>query len=168
MTAQAIAIVGRSDSGKTRIATALIRVLSKRGYRILAVKHSHHTLDISPRAKDSARLFTAGATRVIASSPTLVTSVERVADDLALEQIVSSQGAGYDFILAEGFKASPFPKVVVLGRQALLPWPDRVIAVVTDVPVDADVPVYSFGDAERLAHQVIRVLNGGPRSSQEN
>lgn len=153
-----IAIVGYSNTGKTRIATALIRNLAARGLRVAAVKHCHHRLQADPPGKDSAKLLAAGAARVIASSPGQVASVQQVEGDLLLDQVVALLDNSYDLIVAEGFKASTAPKVLVLGAEPMSPWPTGVIAVVSPHPVDppTPVPVYSFEDVDRLAGQILK------------
>jgi molybdopterin-guanine dinucleotide biosynthesis protein MobB len=49
-----LAVVGRSGSGKTTWLERLIPELKRRGWRVGAVKHTHHTFDFDPRGKDSA------------------------------------------------------------------------------------------------------------------
>lgn len=64
-----VAVVGYSDSGKTRVAAALIELLSARGYRIAAIKHCLHGHQPARPHSDSERLYERGAVAVIASSP---------------------------------------------------------------------------------------------------
>ncbi len=42
MTVPIVAIVGYSDSGKTRVASALVGLLTQRGHRVAAFKHAAH------------------------------------------------------------------------------------------------------------------------------
>ena len=153
----AIAIVGYSNSGKTRVATALIRNLAARGLRVAAVKHCHHPLQLDPPGKDSAKLLAAGAARVIATSPGHVASVQQVEGDPLLDQVVALLDNSYDLIVAEGFKNSTGPKVLVLGAEPMWPWPAGVIAVVSPRPIEtpSTVPVYSFEDVNALAGQIL-------------
>lgn len=150
-----IAIVGYSNSGKTRVAATLVRILSERGYRIVAVKHCHHGHQIDPSNKDSTRLLAAGATQVIASSPRQITSIRRVDGDLALEQLTALLDTEYDLVVAEGFKNSSVPKVLVLGTEPISPWPAEVIAVVAADPIQSNVPVYTFEEIDKLAEQIL-------------
>ncbi|MEE8442660.1 MAG: molybdopterin-guanine dinucleotide biosynthesis protein B [Dehalococcoidia bacterium] len=154
MTLPVIAIVGPSDSGKTRVATALIQILSGQGYRIAAVKHSPHGHQMDRPGTDSAKLFESGANRTVVSSPGQMTTIERTRDDTSLEEIVASLGPGYDLVVAEGFKASTVPKVLVLGAEELSPPPQRVLAVVSDDKRAGDVPCYGFQELDGLAKQI--------------
>lgn len=150
MTVPVVAVVGYSGSGKTRVASALVRILTAKGYRIVAVKHAHHGHQVDLPGKDTAKLFHAGAAKVIAVSPGQVTSIERSGGEMSLDQAVAAHGGGYDLVIAEGFKGASVPKVLVAGMEPLLL--ESVIAVVSDAPLqDTGAPVYSFADMDALA-----------------
>ncbi|MBI4340514.1 MAG: molybdopterin-guanine dinucleotide biosynthesis protein B [Chloroflexi bacterium] len=150
MTTPVIAIVGNSDSGKTRVAAALVSILSGKGYRVAAVKHCPHGHEVAPQPKDTARLFAAGAHAVVASSPGQITVTRRTEGDALLEAIVASLGGGYDVVIAEGFKGSSAPKVLMVDNEPLSPPPESIIATVRDKPVDGPVPSYTFGQMDAL------------------
>lgn len=149
----AIAVVGHSNSGKTWVASGLIRLLSAAGYSVAAVKHCHegHQLDIP--GKDTDRLFQAGAGGIIASSPGQITSIRRTEGDAALEDLIPMLGPGYDLVVAEGFKASAVPKVLVVDDQPIPVWPTNVVAVVGGTS-PLDVPHYGFPELSALARQL--------------
>jgi molybdopterin-guanine dinucleotide biosynthesis protein B len=156
-----IAIVGLSDSGKTRVATALIRVLVDRGYRIAAVKHAAHGHQADREGADSDRLFQAGAGKVIVSSPGQMTAIEQTRGDTRLEDIVASLDPSYELVVAEGFKNSAVAKVLVLGPEMPSPSPDDVIAMVGDCGDVADVPRYTLQELDGLASQIQERIMGG-------
>jgi molybdopterin-guanine dinucleotide biosynthesis protein MobB len=164
-----IAIVGLSGSGKTRVATALIGALSARGYRVAAVKHCHHGHQIDLPEKDSALLLAAGAVSVTASSPGQVTTVERVEGDPELERLAASLGGGHDLVLAEGFKRSSVPKVLVEGPEPIAPPVEGVIAVVSEQGEPADgAPAFTFQALDALAALIEQRFlrgDGGPAVS---
>ncbi|WP_228141623.1 molybdopterin-guanine dinucleotide biosynthesis protein B, partial [Marinobacter sp. X15-166B] len=60
-----IGIVGWKNSGKTTLASALIRELSGRGLTVNAIKHAHHRVDVDQPGTDSYRHREAGAQEVI-------------------------------------------------------------------------------------------------------
>ncbi len=153
-----VAVVGYSNSGKTTVATTLIHALTKLGLRIAAVKHCHEGHQLEITGKDSAALFAAGASRTIVASPGQVTSVQRTIGDTTLEEIVDFLEPGYDLVIAEGFKVSSVPKVLVCGEEAVQPPPSNVIAVVGDRPEAGDTPCYSFTDLGGLVQQILDQL----------
>ncbi len=161
MSAPVVAIVGYSDTGKTTIAVSLVRLLSQRGYRIVAVKHAHEGHDLGPARKDTSKLFAAGASKVIASSPGQLTATERVAGDTSLEEIVATLKDGYDLVIAEGFKGSSVPKVLVTRRGFPLPAVDSVIAVVGEAPEGGALPVFNPRRIEALADFLVTRLVEG-------
>ncbi len=162
MTPPVIAIVGLSDTGKTRTAVALVETLVGQGYRIGAVKHAPHGHSVDRPESDSALLFASGAARVMVSSPRQVSSVARAADDTALEEILTSFDSNYDLVIAEGFKGSTVPKVLVSGAEEVSPRPENVIAVVGDGPAVDGVPSYGFDQIEELAKQIREQVMAGP------
>jgi molybdopterin-guanine dinucleotide biosynthesis protein B len=165
MTVPVVAIVGYSDSGKTRVATALTRILVDSGYRIAAVKHCHHGHQLDNAGKDTADLAAAGASPVVASSPGQITTIQSVEGDASLEEIVASIDAVYGLVIAEGFKRSTVPKVLVLGDEVIEPPPSNIIAVVGDGGPDIGVPRYGFDDLEALAGQLLNDLVAVPGDS---
>ena len=91
---------------------------------------------------------------MVLSSPGQMTTIERTETDTALEEIVASMDPGYDLVVAEGFKHSDAPKVLVPGAEELSPSPHGVIAVVSDHGRVGDTPCYSFQELDGLVRQV--------------
>jgi molybdopterin-guanine dinucleotide biosynthesis protein B len=156
MVPQVIAVVGYSDSGKTTVASFLVERLTAEGYRVAAVKHCPHGLDLGGADSDTERLYRAGAVIVVAASPDRLSTIERAGGDATLKSVVSSFGAAIDLVIAEGFKGSEAPKVLVVGDGQPPPAVDNVVAVVSGVPGDWDAPAYSPGDLDALADQLRR------------
>ncbi|MBQ10827.1 MAG: molybdopterin-guanine dinucleotide biosynthesis protein B [Planctomyces sp.] len=151
-----VAIVGYSNSGKTRVAASLVKILSRQGYRVAAIKHCPHGHDSGPRDSDSRRLYDEGAIRVIASSPDKVTIQERVSHDASLATLASLVHEDADLVVAEGFKSSGAPKVLVLDDLSE-PGPLRnVIATVNGDGGPWGCPRYGFDDLESLAGLISR------------
>ena len=149
-----VAIVGNSDSGKTTVAASLVSSLSSQGYRVAAVKHCPHGHESGPANSDTERLYQAGAAAVIASSPDRLTRVARVASDSPLESIVSCMAGDMDLVIAEGFKTSAVPKVLVHAGSSSPPRVENVIATVTDGSGPGDAPTYGFDSLDLLTRQL--------------
>ena len=153
-----VAIVGYSNSGKTRVASSLIRSFSGQGYRVAAVKHCPHGHDIERGGSDTDRLSKAGAVAVTASSPGKLTRVERVNGDSRLESIVSALDNGIDIVVAEGFKTSGIPKVLVLDSSPSPTGVKNIVAIVSDAPGPWKLPTYSFNALDMLADQLRKLF----------
>ncbi len=144
-----------SDSGKTTVAASLVAALASQGYNVAAVKHCPHGHESDRPSSDTDRLYEAGAMAVAASSPGALTTRRRVSNDPALETVVSTIGAGADIVVAEGFKSSTVPKIVVGDLPVSL---ENVIAHVDSKPERSDVPTYTFSQLEGLADQIRQQL----------
>jgi molybdopterin-guanine dinucleotide biosynthesis protein MobB len=156
-----ISIVGRSHAGKTTLLEKLIRELTARGRRIGTVKHHFHgPVEVDVPGKDSWRHRRAGAVAVALASRQTFFVVRDTPEDESLEAIVHRALAGVDLVLTEGFKSGPMPKIEV-NRAAqevpLLCGPkDRLIAVVTDRPLEVPVPRFGLEDVAALADFIER------------
>lgn len=149
-----ICIVGQKKSGKTLLIERLIPVLQALGYRVGTIKHHHHRTDLDVEGKDSWRHAQAGAEVVAISSPVQLAVFRRVEGEMALEEIVPLLG-DVDLVLAEGFKASPKPKIEVhraaLSSGLLCGREDHLIALVSDRPVEMGVPCFRWEEVPALA-----------------
>ncbi len=113
-----VSFVGRSNTGKTSLLEIIIREMAGRGYRVAAIKHSHHDFEMDRPGKDTWRLAAAGSQAVAISSPTKMALVTRPETELSLEDIEARIGAGMDVILAEGYKQSGVAKIHVVRDPA--------------------------------------------------
>lgn len=150
-----VCFVGASNVGKTTFLEKLIPALTRRGYRIGTVKHDVHGFQMDREGKDTWRHAQAGAQTIAISSPLRIATIRTVSDELPLEEVVSRYFWDEHIVLAEGFKRSVFPKVEIF-RPEIEPQPlcsasDNVIAMVTDAPVDTDLPRFAFSEVEGLA-----------------
>lgn len=99
-----IHISGDSGAGKTTLIERLIPFLKKMGYKVGAIKHSHHGFDIDVNAKDSYRMYKAGADRVIVSSQDKLAIFQRCDAEENLAQLIEELKGKVDIILIEGYK----------------------------------------------------------------
>lgn len=162
---QVLGIVGWSGSGKTTLLTALLPLLRARQVSVSTVKHAHHGFDMDRPGKDSFRHREAGAQEVLVVSGTRwallheVNGVEPTLPDML------ARLAPVDFVLVEGFKSHPYPKLEVyrpsLGKPPI--WRDHadVVAVASDVALpDCDRTVLPLDQPDVVADWLLR----SPRS----
>jgi molybdopterin-guanine dinucleotide biosynthesis protein B len=153
--------VGWSGSGKTTLIVALIDELTRRGLRVSALKHTHHTVDLDQPGKDTYRFREAGAVEVGLASSSRWTLMREVRDGVEpTPSDMAQRMAAVDLLLVEGFKGSPHDKIEVhrpsLGRSLLCTTDQRVVAVASDAPIDGvNVPVLPLNDTPAIAEFVV-------------
>jgi molybdopterin-guanine dinucleotide biosynthesis protein MobB len=150
-----VAIVGRSKSGKTTLIEKLIPEFVRRGYRVATIKHNVGNFEVDHKGKDSWRHKEAGAQTVVISSQRKVALIEDVSQDLSLDELAVRFVREADIIIAEGFKRERHPKVEVFRKgvhsRPLAPELENVIAVVSDEPLQMDVPSLRLNDITGVA-----------------
>ena len=147
-----LSLVGKSGCGKTTLIEKLVVELRRRSYRVAVVKHHAHTTPLDDPGKDSWRFAEAGANLVMVSSPVEFARFERVTRELTLAEIVARIDE-VDLILTEGFKREAAPKIEI-SRQVqgtdLVARVDELVAVVSDHPIDLQVPRFDLDDIAAL------------------
>ena len=153
-----LCFVGRKNSGKTTLMEKVIAGLRAAGHRVAAVKHDAHRFEIDHPGKDSFRFTAAGVDITVISSREKTAVVLHHREEIPLESILARFVEGVDIILAEGYKASRFPKIEVhrkaTGEPLIDPPPPGLIAVATDERVDTAVPQLDIHDSERLVELI--------------
>lgn len=104
----AVVAAGRGR-GKTSLVETLCRALSK-GFTVWTVKHLSHTPDLED--KDTWRHVGAGAQGTIAVSPSELV-VFKPRPNASIEDALQEVPEGVDLVLVEGYRSSPYPKVLV-------------------------------------------------------
>ena len=135
-----VAVVGKSDSGKTTLIEALVPELKRLGLRVGTVKHDAHDFEIDHAGKDSWRHGQAGADAYVVSGSHRLAYVRKREQETPLQEIARRFFADVDVVVAEGYKRSAPHRVEVFrraaGHQEPLCAPDEALALVTD----ADLP----------------------------
>jgi len=161
MTPPIVSIIGKSNSGKTTLIEKLLSRLRYRGYRVATLKHHFHrdkSLDVP--GKDSYRHAQAGAERVVLVAP-LTTVTFDYPPQPPTPQEITAQLAGFDLVLAEGFKMARVPSIEVLRRERnTIPIgnPDYRLALATDFPIESSCPVFDLNDIEGLVGLIEREI----------
>lgn len=156
-----IAVIGRSDSGKTTLIERLIPELVRRGYRVATLKHHAHNTPVDVPGKDSWRHAQAGARRVVLVAPEMVATFDYAPESRHPEQIAARMG-DVDLVLAEGFRWAALPSIEVSraarGRE-LVGDPAHRLAVVADYPLGGlGCPVVHLDDIDGIADVIAAVL----------
>lgn len=145
-----LAVVGRKNAGKTTLVVRLSAELTRRGHRVMTLKHGSHTFNIDPATTDTHRHYHEGnAERVAMASPDKFALVMRWERELAPEEIAARYLADADLVLCEGFKASALAKVELHRREAHETplWSPSLANAASWRAMVADAPVVGFPGA---------------------
>lgn len=146
-----VAISGFSDSGKTTLIEKLIPELKSRGYRVASIKHSHHELALDSD-KDTERHLKAGSVFSLVVAQNRLVLVKPLEHEPSLHDILYMIGDDFDILICEGFKYTSLPKIEVCrGESDQRLSTSNVVAVVTDKPIDTDIPQYASDGVNAIA-----------------
>jgi molybdopterin-guanine dinucleotide biosynthesis protein MobB len=164
-----VCISGPSGVGKTRLLLRLIAVLTARGLRVAAVKHTRHAHPLDVPGKDTDRFRRAGAAAAAIAGPRGTASFGPPVDGPeALVRVLPP----VDVVLAEGFRAAPLPRIEVhrrsIARGFLCARDPHVFLVVGDEPPPRSLPLARPSEVDRVADLLslrlaIRARPGLPR-----
>lgn len=135
-----VAVVGKSDAGKTTLIEKLVPELVRLGLRVGTVKHDAHSFEIDHPGKDSWRHGRAGASAYAIASPERLAFITRLDEELELTAIARRFFAGFDLVVAEGYKRSAPHRVELFragaGHAEPLCAPGEALALVTDAELE--------------------------------
>ena len=154
-----VCFVGKSNSGKTTFIERIIPELIRAGYKVATVKHAGHGFDLDTEGKDSWRHKQAGASSVVILSKGSMAMFADVSDQMKVEEVRDRFLDGtYDLIIAEGWKNEGYPKIVIVREQiGEIPIStEGLLAVVSDTPVDLNVPVFDLNDVPAVAALIMK------------
>lgn len=155
-----ISLVGRSNSGKTTFLVKLLQQLNSRGYRIGTVKHHRGTFELDIEGKDTWRHRQAGAEMVALATPSGFGLVKKIDQEMPLEEILQ-YFSGLDLVIVEGFKQGSQPKIelvrAAVANETVLPT-GELLAVVSDLPLQIDIPLFDLDDSESVANLIENTL----------
>lgn len=153
-----VSFVAFSNTGKTTFIEKLIPELKARGISVAVLKHDAHEFDIDKEGKDSWRMTRAGAAVTVITSATKAAIMENrpVPAQELLDRIKD-----VDLIITEGYKDGSWPKIAMAraanGKPLPVP-PEDCIAIITDIPTEASVPVFALEDYAAVSTFIIEVL----------
>ncbi len=157
-------LAGWSGSGKTTLLEKLIPLLVMRGIRVSTIKQTHHDVDLDRPGKDSYRHRAAGASEVLLTSSSrwvLLHDLRGEPEPPLAEHV--RRLSPCDLVLVEGFKQEAFPKLEIHrpanGKPLLYPQDRHIIAVASDVALEAPLPVLDLNDPAAIAAFILRYLD---------
>ena len=159
-----VSVVGNSGAGKTTLIERLLRELSRRKYRVAAVKHCPQGFDMDAEGKDSWRFTQAGASGVFLTSPGRVGLIEDMEPVPGLKSIAEHYFPSFDIVLGEGFSEDKEVAKIVVLRKGVSDYvkspQDDILALVSDFEIKADKPVFNPDDVSGIADFIEQLLVG--------
>lgn len=157
-----VCFVGKKKSGKTTVLVGVVAELVRRGRRVMTAKHGHGFRLDTPGTDSWRHRHEGGAHRVVLAGPEDFAAVGEWAaeGEMGLGELVGRFLPDAEIVVAEGFKASSFPKIDVYRSAAhaepvydpRAPNASSFLAVVTDrSDYEAPVPVLHLDDPDLSA-----------------
>ncbi len=152
-------LIGRANTGKTTLLEKVIPLLKAKGIRVATIKHDVHDFEIDREGKDTYRHKKAGARLTMIASPKKVALVEDADQELTLNEILSRYIRDVDLVITEGYKRESMPKIEVYNYKDDVPPlsvnDPNLLAIISDKPIEADVPVFLRDEPEKIAAFII-------------
>lgn len=149
------AIIGDSNTGKTRLIRQLIPELKKRGHSVAVIKHCAQGYNFDIEGKDSWEYTEAGADGVALISPDQFAVLQQKAGKVNSVFVALEYFRDVDIIFVEGFRRERgLKKIEVLrkgGNEKVKGPLEDLIAVVSDGKVDVDKPVFHPDQISEMA-----------------
>lgn len=139
-----ISFVAPSGTGKTTLLESVIARLTALGYRVAAVKHDAHRIELDTEGKDSWRLRAAGAADTLLVGRNQIAWMGAVDGGPSLQSLTELFCGSADLILVEGFRSAGLDTIRVHRPEADDPtWtpPDQKRVIATLQPGDTDAAV---------------------------
>ena len=105
-----VSVVGRKNTGKTSLTVKIIEELTKRGYNVASIKHSHHEMEMDRENTDTWRHKLAGSNVVVGIGSTSFFNVRDILELNRLLFLIKFMD-DVDFVVIEGFKSYNYPKI---------------------------------------------------------
>ena len=106
-----VSIVGKKNTGKTSLTVKVIEELTKRGYNVASIKHSHHSIEMDKENTDTWKHKQAGANLVVGVGSTTFFNA-RMEMDLNRILFLLKHMDEFDFVVIEGYKNYNYPKII--------------------------------------------------------
>ena len=148
-----VSIVGKKNTGKTSLTVKVISELTKRGYNVASIKHSHHSIEMDKENTDTWKHKQAGANLVVGVGSTTFFNA-RKEHDLNRILYLLKHFDDFDFVVIEGYKSYNYPKIITSPNVR----DEYTIAEVDSFTID-DEGVSELADLiEQRGHDIVDTL----------
>ncbi len=149
-----VSFIGWHDSGKTTLATRVVRHLKEKGYRIAVIKSSKDCgIAFDTPDTDTAKHREAGADSVLFVAPDQMVMITDNQEQ-SLFSLAHQYFSTVDIVIAEGFKDAAHVAKIEVVRKASAPRLKNqvhgVIAIASDEPISGDY-IFRLDESEEIA-----------------
>ena len=106
-----VSIVGKKNTGKTSLTVKVIEELTRRGYNVSSIKHSHHSIEMDKENTDTWKHKQAGANLVVGVGSTTFFNARKEMDLNRILFLIKHMDE-FDFVIIEGYKSYNYPKII--------------------------------------------------------
>lgn len=148
-----VSIVGKKNTGKTSLTVKVIEELTKRGYNVCSIKHSHHSIEMDKENTDTWKHKQAGANLVVGVGSTTFFNSKKE-HDLNRILYLLKHFDDFDFVIIEGFKDYNYPKIITSPDVR----DEYTIKEIDSFTIDADGVSELCNIIEERSHDIIDTL----------
>ncbi|PQD95435.1 molybdopterin-guanine dinucleotide biosynthesis protein B [Pradoshia eiseniae] len=162
-------VVGYQNSGKTVFILSMVSYLKSIGVHTAVLKHHGHGGTPDPAVmKDSDKYFKAGADAALVEGEGVIHLQGRMEENFLSKSLAILMAFETDVILLEGYKKEPYPKIVMIRKeadlslleevtncQAVILWPGVALR---DRIIHLNLPIFSLGDNQRIFEWMVDEL----------
>ena len=106
-----VSIVGKKNTGKTSLTVKVIEELTRRGYNVASIKHSHHSIEMDKENTDTWKHKQAGANLVVGVGSTTFFNARQEMDLNRILFLIRHMDE-FDYVIIEGYKSYNYPKII--------------------------------------------------------
>jgi molybdopterin-guanine dinucleotide biosynthesis protein B len=148
-----VSIVGKKNTGKTSLTVKVIEELTKRGYNVASIKHSHHSIEMDKENTDTWKHKQAGANLVVGVGSTTFFNARQEMDLNRILFLIKHLDE-FDFVIIEGYKSYNYPKIITSPNVR----DEYTIAEVDSFTID-EAGVSELADLiEKRGHDIVDTL----------
>jgi len=155
MSPKLVAIVGKSNSGKTTLITRLLPLFAQSGLKVGTIKHTHHQVELDRQGKDSWKHRLAGSSRVLLLTGSNLALFSNIDSEPTLKELAGTYFSDLDIVVSEGFKNEDCLKLEIYrtsnGKTPLYCDPAyQIHALISDSFPDVSIPTFGLDDIQEI------------------
>ena len=163
-----IGLYGWSGSGKTHLTCRLIKYFVKKKIIVSTFKHTHHSVEIDKKGKDSYLHRHSGAREVMLGGENNWALIHKGKNNKKFEfdDLKKKFSKENDLLIVEGYKKLDIPKIELYNSKIKKPLisdkSSKAIAIVYDIVdgniMNSDLPIFNFKNTKDIGEFILKYL----------